>query len=249
MKNHSIFWGIILFGGGILLVLNALGIGAAYSLVPMLGSLLLLAISVASFAQLNFVTGLLPLPIITYLWRDQLGLQDMNLWMLLLAALLLGIGLSSIFWKFKKKRFAGCCHPGRHGIHGDWSSADASSDEWSGETITSTDNSDYVDVDSTFGEHVKYVRSENLKKVKIDSNFSSVKVYFDQCKVSPEGATINIDCNFSGVVLYVPRSWNLNNQIHVFAGSVDGANMSSGDLTPVTLVGSVNFGNVKIVYL
>ena len=245
MKNHSIFWGIILLGGGAILVLNALGIGAAFQLVPMLGSLLLLAISVVSFARLNFVTGLLPLPIITYLWRDQLGIHDMNLWMLLLAALLLGIGLSSIFWRFKKKRFEGRCHSGHHGRHGDWSS-----EEWpSGGTITSTDDSEYVDVDSSFGEQVKYVRSENLKKVKIDSNFSSVKVYFDQCKVSPEGAVINVDCNFSGVVLYVPRTWNLTNQIHVFAGSVDGATISSGELTPVTLIGNVNFGNVKIVYL
>lgn len=245
MKNHSIFWGIILLGGGVLLVLNALGIGTAFQLVPMLGSLLLLAISVVSFSRLNFVTGLLPLPIITYLWRDQLGLQNMNLWMLLLAALLVGIGLSSIFWRFRKKKFDDSCHSGRHGHHGDWSSED-----WkTGGTITSTDDSEYVDVDSSFGEHVKYVRSENLKKVKIDSNFSSVKVYFDQCKVSPEGAVINVDCNFSGVFLYVPRTWNLNNQIHVFAGSVDGATMSSGDYTPVTLIGNVNFGNVKIIYL
>jgi len=243
MKNHSIFWGILVFGGGILLLLNALGIGTAFSLVPMLGSLLLLAISVVSFARLNFVTGLLPLPIIAYLWRNQLGIQDMKLWMLLLAALLLGIGLSTIFWRARKNRMKNCFH--HHGDDDDWSS-----EKWeSGDTITSTDDSENVSVDSTFGEHVKYVRSTNLKKVKIDSNFSSVKVYFDQCQASPEGTTIFVDCNFSGIFLYIPRTWSINNQTHVFAGSVEGASNTPGDYTQVSLVGDVNFGSVKIIYV
>src|ERR1035437_2000206 len=93
MKRHSIFWGGILLGSGVLLVLYALGIGSQFALVPVIGSLLLLAVSISSFAELNFVFGLLPLPIIAYLWRDRLGIADMNLWLLLVAAFLLGIGL------------------------------------------------------------------------------------------------------------------------------------------------------------
>jgi len=240
MKKHSIFWGIILLGGGVLLLLNALGIGAEIAVVPMLASLLLLAISIVSFADLNFVMGLLPLSVITYLWRDKLGLQDMKLWVILLAALLLGIGLSIIFWKAKKKRVGCWNHHHHHDHEEDWMSAEA---------ITSTDDSENVTVDSSFGEHVKYVRSMNLKKVKIDSNFSSVKVYFDQCQVSPEGASIYVDCNFSGVFLYIPRTWSINNQTHVFAGSVEGASTAAGDYTQVNLIGDVNFGSVKIIYV
>jgi len=162
------------------------------------------------------------------------------------AALLLGIGLSSIFWKAKRARFAGRHNRGdRWGSgdscgHGDWSSTG---------TVTSTEDGEFVDVDSNFGEHVKYVRSTNLKKVKVDGNFSSIKVYFDQCQVSPEGLSIYVDCNFAGVVLYVPRTWNIDNQMHVFAGSVDGIRLSSGDNTPINLIGEVHFGEVKIVYL
>jgi len=246
MRKHSIFWGIILLGGGVLLLLNALGIGTQFDLVPMLGSILLLAISVVSLVQLNFVMGFLPLSVIAYLWRDNIGLPDKNIWLVFVAALLLGIGLSSIFWKAKRARFAGRHHRGdKWGSgdkcgHGDWSSAG---------TVTSSEDGEFVDVDSNFGEHVKYVRSTNLKKVKIDGNFSSIKVYFDQCQISPEGATIYVDCNFAGVILYVPRTWNLDNQIHVFAGSVDGITLSSGDYTSVALIGEVHFGEVKIVYI
>ena len=246
MRKHSIFWGIILLGGGVLLLLNALGIGTQYELVPMLGSLLLLAISVASLIRLNFVMGFLPLAVISYLWRVKIGLPDKNIWLVFVAALLLGIGLSSIFWKAKRARFTA-----RHN-HGDkWGRGDGCGHaDWSSSgTVTSSEDGEFVDVDSNFGEHVKYVRSTNLKKVKIDGNFSSIKVYFDQCQVSPEGAAINVDCNFAGVVLYVPRTWNIDNQMHVFAGSVDGISLSSTGNIAVALIGEVHFGEVKIVYL
>lgn len=240
MKKHSIFWGIITLGGGTLLLLHALGIGTSYDLVPMLGSILLAAISIVSFIDLNFIMGLLPVAGITYLWRGELGLPEMNIWLILLAALLLGIGLQSIFWKFRKARFAGRHH---HNPNIEWSSdAHVSS-------TTTTDDNDYVNVDSTFGEHIKYVRSTNLKKVKVDANFASIKVYFDQCQVSPDGAEIFVDCNFAGVVLYVPRSWNIDNQMHVFAGSVDGISLMSNESTRITLTGDVHFGEVKINYL
>lgn len=246
MRKHSIFWGIILLGGGVLLLLNALGIGTQFDLVPMLGSLLLLAISVVSLVQLNFVMGFLPLSVIAYLWRDNIGLPDEKVWLVFVAALLLGIGLSSIFWKAKRARFADRHHRGdKWGCGDKWGSGDWSSTG----TVTSSEDGEFVDVDSNFGEHVKYVRSTNLKKVKIDGNFSSIKVYFDQCQVSPEGVSIYVDCNFAGVVLYVPRTWNIDNQMHVFAGSVDGITISSGDNTPIALIGEVHFGEVKIVYL
>src|SRR5665647_2440484 len=105
MRKHSIFWGIILFGGGALLLLNGLGLdlglgqGNEYGVVPLLGSVLLLAISIVSIIDLNFVIGFVPLSIIAYIWRAKIGVPDMNLWLVLLASALLGIGLSRIFWK------------------------------------------------------------------------------------------------------------------------------------------------------
>jgi hypothetical protein len=235
MRKRSIFWGLILLGGGVLIILNALGIGEKSDLVPMLGSLLLAAISIASFVKLNFVMGFLPLSVITYLWRGKLGLpEDLEIWTLLLAALLLGIGMSIIFWRVKRPKIEKYFHR-----------VDCSTNT----ATTSTDDNEEVTVESSFGENVKYIRSTNLKIVKVYGNFSSIKVFFDECKVSPEGATIFVDCNFSGVELHVPRTWNIDNQTHVVGGSVEGATLSSGDFTTVKLIGDVHFGSVKIVYL
>jgi len=242
MKKHSIFWGIILLGSGVLLLLNALGIGTGFGLVPLVGSLLLLAVSVFSFSDLNFVFGLLPLAGIAYIWRKELGQPDMNIWLLLGSAVLLGIGLSVIFWKAKKNREKSHCgHEEWFEDHKDWKSA---------ETITSTDESEVVNINSSFGEQIRYIRSANLKRVNITTNFASAKVYFDQCQVSPEGASIYVDCSFAGVFLYVPRTWNIDNQAHSSFGSVEGASVSAASgLTTVTLQGNVHFGSVKIIYI
>jgi hypothetical protein len=178
--------------------------------------------------------GTIPLAVIFYLWREPIGFENLDFWPLLLGALLLGVGLSVIFWKERKTHYR--CFS-RH-------------ERWSSNTsVPEIDNSEEIEVDSTFGEHVKYVRSENFKKASIDANFASIKVFFDQCTVSPEGAVIEVDANFAGVELHIPRTWNIDNQAHVFMGSVEGAAVSAGDYSTVTLIGEVNFGAVKIVYL
>ena len=235
MKRHSYLWGLFVLGGGLLLLAHALGMGNSYGVVPILGSFLLLAFSVMSFTRMNFVFGLFPLSLIALIWQDELGISDVNPWLLMGSSVILGIGLSIIFHKSKCGRYERCFS---HRHFRDQVASSTSSDE--GESVT---------IESTFGDQVKYVRSADLKSVKIDSNFSSVKVYFDQCQVNPEGATIFVDCNFSGVFLYIPRTWNIENKAQVFAGSVEGASTGGGDFIKVTLVGDVNFGSVKIIYV
>lgn len=240
MRKHSIFWAIVLLGCGVLLLLNSLNIGiGGMPTLEIVGSALLLAISISSLVELNFFFGLLPLSVILYLWRDYVGVPDMRLWPVMLGAGLLGIGLSMIFGRFRKngkKWFQ--FHA--HSPNGDWAPTGA---------VTSTDENERVVVESSFGEHVKYVRSSNLKSVKADANFSSIKIYFDQCTISPEGVQIEVEANFAGVFLYIPRKWNIDNRIKVFAGAVEGASNPSGDYTTVLLTGECNFASVKIIYL
>lgn len=242
MKKRSIVWGILFVLGGLLLILNALGIGTQYGLVPILGSILLIGVSITCFFDLNFVVGMIPLPIIAYLWRNELGIPEMNLWLMILASVIIGIGLTAIFGKalrerfqhrFSKPHFEGCFQEGQ---------SQSTQNEYS-------DTDDHLVVNVSFGEQIKYARSTSLKTANVRAEFGSVKVYFDQCTPDPEGLKINVDCHFGGVVLFVPRLWNIDNQVNVFAGNVEGATMSSGDFQKVLLTGEVRFGDVKIVYI
>lgn len=238
------FWGLLVIGSGLLLLMKAFGLGEEYSVFKIIGSIILLGIAVTSIPKFRFLMVMLPLALIVYLWRLPLGIANLNVYWLLGAAVLLGIGLSVFF------------RPRRFHIRSDESGSGpdglvrerCARDEWAkSEAVLQED--ELVDIDSSFGEFTRYIHATNLRKARISSNFASTKVYFDQCQVNSEGLEINVTCNFSGVILNVPRTWRLDNKISNFAGSVsDSGSSSPADAILVRLTGSVNFGEVKIVY-
>ena len=242
MNKNSIFWGLVLLGGGVLVILFALGVGESSDLFRSIASLILAAIGISCLIKLYFVPGLMAPAAIVYLWRDWVGIPDVELWQLLLGSALLGVGLSMIFWNAKRKRIKswgeGCGHH-HHRVHVNIADNGEASEE----------NGEFVTVEATFSENVKYIRSDNFKGANIHAKFGAAKVYFEGCTVSPEGATIHLDVNFAGVEIYLPRSWNIDNKIRAFFGAADGVTSMSGEGPKVTLTGEINFGGVEIKYI
>jgi predicted membrane protein len=234
MKTRKLFWGLLLIGGGVLLALYALGVGVQNDLFRIISSIILLCISIVSIIRYHFLFFLAPLALIAYLWRQALGIPDANVWILLLAAAVLGIGLSVIFHKkWKKSEKFHFSHSSEH----DWGKA--------GEVLNQDEQ---VDIDENLGEYSKFIHATNLKRVRIKCNMASMKVYFDQCQVSPEGLEILLKVNLSGVELHVPQNWKIDNQLSTSLGEVNGLNGSgqTGDVN-VKLAGQVNLAEVKIV--
>ena len=224
------FWPTLIIGGGLLLLFKAFGIGEEFDAFRILGSLLLLGLAVASLLRFRFFMFLIPLALIVYLWRIQLGIADLDMKLLLIASVLLSIGLSLVF---RKKGPTAYCHHG----HGEWTQS---------EEVLSED--ELVTIVSDFGEYTKYIHAGNLKKVRISSSFASAKVFFDNCQISPEGLEINLNVHFAGIVLMIPKTWQISSQASVFAAEIS-------DMTPratpveqvVRLTGNVNFAEVKII--
>lgn len=243
--NHlagRIFWAVLILGGGVLLTLSALGTALPGKTLEILGSLLLLGIAVSSAVKLRFFFTFLPLAGMAYIWKDFIGFPQMQLWPMLGAGALVGIGLSVLF--HRKHEW-----PDRKHFHihrGD--DDDEECKDVTGESTTETlDADESVKIEASFGEQTKYIHSERLKKVDLSCNFASVKAFFDQCKVDPEGLTIQISGNFGGIELMLPRTWAVENKISSFAAAVneEGRETSPSD-GKVTLVGSLNFAEVKI---
>lgn len=46
-------------------------------------------------------------------------------------------------------------------------------------------------------------------------------MYFDNAVMSSENAIVRVNASFSGVELYIPRTWKVDNKTNVFLGSVD----------------------------
>ena len=213
IKPHRVFWSILILGGGVLLLLSALGIGVESDPYKIIGSILLLGIAVSSAVKLRFFFTLVPLAGVAYLWRAMLGYPNVDLWTLLGAAALLGIGLAVLF--HRKPDFSGF----RHG--------DYRPDVAKSATEETVDANESVAIECTFGEQTKYIHADNLKRVALSCNFAQVKIYFDQCKVDSEGLTIHISGSFCGIE--------------------DQGQDAAVNEAKVHLVGSLNFGEIKIV--
>ena len=188
----KIFWGLLIISAAVALLLNGLGFGFGEKLpvVRVVGSVLLLAIAISSIAKFKFVLFFVPLAFIVYLWRIELNIADnLRFWPIIGAAVLLGIGLSIIF------------HRKSH-VH-----VEINGGNTAGSTTETLNENEFVNIDASWGDHIKYVHADNLKQARIKSSFASTKVFFDQCNVSPEGLNINVNANFSELVLNVPQSW------------------------------------------
>jgi len=241
MKNNKWFWGLIILGAGVMLLLSALGIGENYGLFRVIGTALLLGISIESLYKSRFFLFPIPLALALYIWRVQIGYTELNITLLLAAAVLLGIGLSIIFHKKTHHDFS-------FSNTGDWKKSNSFSDSKSTQEVL-TDN-ELVNLEANFSKQIKYIHAGNLKQANISSNFAEMSVYFDQCKVHEEGLKINISGNFTEIALHVPRDWRIENHVSIFAATIKGLNEHTSNGTAnVSLQGSVNFGELKIIYI
>lgn len=230
------FWGIICILGAILIFGNLFGfLPFTFSLWKIIGTLICLSVIIDGIKERSFYSPLFGIAIVFYLFKEDLGFEDISFWLLMVGTWLLAWGLTSIF------------HPEKNHIKVNkqieinFGDDDTENVEYSTNSI--------INITSSFGEKVQYIQTNDLQYVTIDSKFSGLKLYFDQATIQNQ-ATIEIDGNFTGIELYVPKEWNVQSHIRAFFGGVDekGQPSSSGYPT-LNITGRVHFGGVEIHYI
>lgn len=232
MKNERLFWGILFILGGIFLIVSKLGFLSDINAFSLLVSVFLVAIIIKSIMKLNFAGILFPLAFLGIIYDDVLGITSITPWTLLFAALLGTIGLSMIFHKYTS------------GFHKKYS---MKFDEY--EKIDIEDES-HVRQETNFGSSIKYVNSNKFVQADLECNFGAMKVYFDNAVMEGESAIVNLEASFSGVEIYVPRSWRVEERTDVAFGGIDYKNRNDS-VTEKTLilVGDISFSGVEIIYI
>lgn len=230
------FWSIICILGAILIFGNLFGfLPFTFSLWKIIGTLICLSVIIDGIKERSFYSPLFGIVIIFYLFRKDLGFEDISFWLLMVGTWLLAWGLTSIF------------HPEKNHIKVNkqieinFGDDDTENVEYSTNSI--------INITSSFGGKVQYIQTNDLQYVTIDSKFSGLKLYFDQATIQNQ-ATIEIDGNFTGIELYVPKEWNVQSHIRAFFGGVDekGQPSSSGYPT-LNITGRIHFGGVEIHYI
>ena len=230
------FWGIICILGAILIFGNLFGfLPFTFSLWKIIGTLICLSVIIDGIKERSFYSPLFGIVIIFYLFRKDLGFEAISFWLLMVGTWLLAWGLTSIFHPEKSRIKV------NKQIEINFGDDDTEDVEYSTNSI--------INISSSFGEKVQYIQTNDLQYVTIDSKFSGLKLYFDQATIQNQ-ATIEIDGNFTGIELYVPKEWNVQSHVRAFFGGVDekGQPSSSGYPT-LNITGRVHFGGVEIHYI
>ena len=235
-KRHTgkIFWGLFLVLAAAFLVVSKLGFMEGIGVVTILFAIFWVAILLEGVVKRSFGRVLFSLAFLCILFDEQLHIETITPWTVLIAALLGTIGLNLIF---RRKR--------RWHRKNEWK-------EYTGGNPAGEDilNGNRIYFRTSFGSAVKYINSDNLEFASLECSFGAMKVYFDNASIPSGNATVDLDISFGGVELYVPKHWNVVNHTDASFGGVDEKNRCTTTGSPVlTLTGDVNFSGVTIIYV
>ncbi|MEW8995751.1 LiaF domain-containing protein [Clostridium sp.] len=232
MKKERIFWGVLFILIGIFLIISKLGYFPNVNVFSLLLTAFLVVVIVKSLLRLNFAGVLFPIAFICIIYDKQLGITNITPWTVLIVALLGSIGFSMIFHKPTK-----------------WVNVKCDYEDYKFEKIDVEDES-HVRFKNSFSGSTKYINTDNFEQADFTCSFGALKVYFDNATMSNNNAIIRINASFSGVELYIPKNWKVENKTNVFLASIDEKNRNNGITTnTLTLVGDINFSGVEIIYV
>jgi len=232
MKKKDVFWGLLFIVAAALIIINQFGYFAEISMFELVATVILVGIIIVSVMKINFWGVLFPLAVICIIYAKEWNITDFTPWPALLTALLCSIGLSLIFNR-----------PNCWVIH-------LKNDNVFSSSVVNEQDDNVINCSVSFGESMKYVNSENFEKANIKCSFGEVKVYFDNALIPSGKADIYLDVSFGEAQLYIPKTWKVINDVHVFLGDMDDHNRNAGSDSPVvTIHGNISFGDAKILYV
>ena len=236
MKLERIFWGIFFILGAVFIIAGKLGFMQNVGIWSLILTVFLAAVLIKSILKIKFMGIFLSLALLAIVYAEPLQIQAITPWPVLGAGVLLGIGCTLIF-------------PKKHGKK--WK--DRIKVEYNGDgeerVINETDGSD-CSCSAHFGSSIKYINSDEFVSAYLEANFGEIKAYFDNAIMKGTEASVNIDNNFAGMELYVPKTWRVVNKLDSAFGGVDEKGHSAPDgVHTLYLHGDNNFGGITIIYI
>lgn len=232
MKKKDVFWGLLFILAAALIIMNQFGFFVGTSMFELVATVILGGIIIKSITRINFWGILFPLAGICIIYADEWNIPDFTPWPVLLTALLCSIGLSMIFKRPNIWAFHSHCN-----------------NDYSSNVINEQDDK-VIFCSASFGESMKYVNTDNFEKANIKCSFGELKVYFDNALIPSGKADIYLDVSFGEAVLFIPKTWRVMNDVHVFAGDMGEKNRNVATDSPVvTIHGNISFGAAQIIYV
>ena len=235
---NKLFWGMLFIAGAAFLLADRMGYWSEVHSVTVVGilfTIFFIWMVLQGIYYRNFFMILFGLSFIAIQYRHPLGITSITPWTLLSAALLASIGLTIIF---PAKKFS------KNGNFRNFEFADK------GERVFEEQDGEVIHYKSTFGECVKYINTDALVNVQLENTFGEMKIFFDNAVIKNGVADVNISNSFGETILYIPKTWNVENHVKSSFGEIkfEGLQTTQGCPT-LRIYGSVSFGEVKVVFI
>ncbi len=235
MKKDNVFWGVILVLAAIYIIVNSLGFMPDVNVVRLAVGIICVMVFCKSLYRLQFGGMLFSAAIFAITFDNQLGITAITPWPVLCAALLGSIGLEMIF--------------GKQVIRGNKNAKKNSSfNSVEGGFVS---GEEVVLNAGVFNGYKKTVSSDDFKKASIYAKFSGAEISFDDAVIQSGSAIVDLDVIFSGVEVYIPKSWIVVNETDcMFGGFEEHRSQYAGEEGPTVIFrGSVRFSGVEIYRL
>lgn len=245
MKCKKVFWGISFIAIAVFIIVYQMGlISSEISIWNVILGVLFGCALICGIISLSFGGIFFPLAFLWALFGEAIGLPEISIWILLLAALLLTIGFCIIFPKKKKDH-----HWEKH-MEAMHQTFDSDNVREINEDGTQSETGNTISCYNKFGATTKYVSTDNFVCANLENHFGEMIVYFDNANITGESADIYVKASFGSVQLFIPREWRVENNINVTMGNVSEKNQNKSTGTPlVRLNGEVSLGDLEITYI
>lgn len=231
-KGRNLFWGVFFIFIALLIILNQLGLLGQINIISLIISILMLPLIISGIRHTNMSGILFPIAIILILYAKPLGLEEFSPLPILGIALFLSIGLS-FFIKPKPYFF------------------EREHNKTMGEDVKEQSEDGIINISTKLSSSIKYIDTDNLKKVNIYCSCSGSKIYFDNAKIEGNQAIINIEASCSGIELFIPKNWMIENQLDCIITGVEerGRKIEEDNQKKLILTGKVSLSGINIIYV
>lgn len=246
-KWSRIFWGVGLIAAAVFLVIDQLhllpftiGFWAIFWTVVFVASL------ITSVINKNLYGAIFSIAFLVIVYAKPLHIAALSPWTILLVAILVSAGISLIF----RNSFKPTIIINGKKVNANWS--DLINKNFKADNVI-TDNSFGVDSDNVvisgkMTEASRYIHSQNLKTVTIDSSMGDVSVYLDDAKAAGDEVIMNINTSMCDVDVYIPSDWQVENNMQNSSSDVD-IDHSKGTGTKLILQGRNTMGDLTVKHV
>lgn len=234
MKNNNWFWGSFFVLAAIFIIASQIGIFGQVGAMSIVATVLLVGFFIQSIMDKSFFGIFISFAFLYMIYWRPLHLVPISAWQLLTAAVFLSIGCSMLFKRTPPKAAGSyTCTTGAECSH---------------ESIDN--NNPFAKV--SCGASSKFLHGDCVKTGQFFVSLGELEVFFDQCKLSPDGAEVYIDCSLGTMKLFVPKTWVVLDNVRVTLGELSNKRYMSvaDDNAPkLYLTGNIQLGSVEIHYI